>query len=233
MIGKGLILSILWLFIPSAVVLLFITLLYTGDREMLTIAATLLVMVFLLTRIALSKTQKQTLQTLCQYDDLRSLSPLIVALDWPDTPTNDIVISALTRLLPHLKASDAAFLNEMARSRLCLELNRGVVKTNPDFALAILQAFEQVGDEKAIPSVRALADGPAKTTNEERVQEAARSCLEFLTIRAQQQHAHQTLLRASKPNSVDPVELLRATGECDVDPAQMLRATAPEQQASP
>lgn len=101
---------------------------------------------------------------------------------------------------------------------------RAQERAHADFRVAILKAFEQVGDTKALPIVERLAHQEAKTEAEHRVREAAQECLPFLQVRSDRQRAHQTLLRASQPTEADPALLLRATGSpSDTDPRTLLR----------
>src|SRR5205085_7757478 len=103
------------------------------------------------------------------------------ALATGDRATKDLAARALVERLPQLKASDAGLLDRVHRDRLCLLL--GIYVENPlykdlqnlfrpnsdlavDLRVAILQAFAQIGDSKALPVVERLARGEARTTGE-------------------------------------------------------------------
>ena len=78
-----------------------------------------------------------------------------------------------------------------------------------DLILAVLKAFERVGDASALPSVERLATALGKTSAERRIREAALECLPFLRWRIEQMHATQTLLRSANPPDTPPAVLLR------------------------
>jgi hypothetical protein len=180
---------------------------------------------------------------LIEQGDMRSIGPLVDALHLDDGMTREIAFAALIDLLPRLKASDAALLNEAQRAKLCQLLSlpvenplykdiRGLFRPANnkavDFRVAIRQAFAQVGDSKALGVVERLATREAKTEGERRIQEAAEACLPALQTRADLERSSQTLLRASMPSSDASDTLLRpATGTQDSAPEQLLRASEP------
>jgi hypothetical protein len=158
-------------------------------------------------------------------DDVRSVGALVDALSLDDPHTHETAVQALTRLLPQLKASDAALLTPEQRDKLCRVLYipienvlfkdvTGIFKPakNPavDFRVAILQAFAQVGDSRALPIVTHLAEGEAKTAAERRIQAAALWCLPNLRARVEAELAPNTLLRASDGSGSDAQDLLRS-----------------------
>jgi hypothetical protein len=132
-------------------------------------------------------------------DDLRAVGLLAETLRMGD-PTHTLAVSALTRLLPRLKASDADLFDDDQRVCLYRALRncanpRIFWRYNPHFAVTILRALEQVGDSRALPVVQRLASGRAKTPAQKRIQQAARECLPYLRLHATQQRDDQTLLR--------------------------------------
>jgi hypothetical protein len=160
-------------------------------------------------------------------DDVRLVGPLVDAMKFEDAQTRRLAYNHLTQLLPCLKASDAGLLNQEQRAHLCRILARPTDsilwrdlgdmfrrRPNhlPDFQVAVLKAFEQVGDRRALAVVERLAQGEARTTGRKRVQEAALACLPFLRERVGLEQASQTLLRASSASEPDPKTLLRAAG---------------------
>ena len=177
-----------------------------------------------------------------QYD-VRSVGPLIDALHLDDAKTREIAIAALTDLLPCLKASDTALLDESQRAKLCHLLS--VPVENPlhkdvralfqpadsraiAFRVAILQAFEQVGDSKALPVVR-LAKVKRKTEGEKRIQEAAQACMPALQLRADCEGRSRTLLRAANAAASHEDTLLRpAGGQQKAEPEKLLRPSQRE-----
>ncbi len=170
------------------------------------------------------------------------LARLIDALKLDDLKTREIAQDALISVLPRLQASDAALLNDAQRAKLCHILSLPV--ENPlfkdvrylfqparnsaiDIRIAILQAFEQVGDSKALSVVERLAKREAGSAGEKRIQEAANQCLPALQLRTEEQRSSQTLLRAADASSAATDTLLRATtGTQDVQTEQLLRPSS-------
>lgn len=171
----------------------------------------------------------------------RSIGPLIDALYLDDAKTREIAIAALTEILPTLKASDTALLNESQRARLCYLISVSV--DNPlhkdvralfrpadtraiAFRVAILQAFEQVGDSNALAVVERLARGETKTAGESLIREAALACLPALQMRTQCEDRSRTLLRAAGAEANHEVALLRPVdGQHEVEPEKLLRSS--------
>ncbi|HZT42096.1 MAG TPA: hypothetical protein VFA07_07895 [Chthonomonadaceae bacterium] len=138
----------------------------------------------------------------------------------------NLVKLALIRLLPRLQASDAHLLNVEQRKSLCRALNDKSSK----LVLAILKAFEQVGDAEALPYVQKLAEGKGRARTEKRIQEAAQACLPFLSRLAEQTQARQTLLRAAGTSQAAEGALLRpASGAPTTDSSQLLRTEWPSE----
>ncbi len=143
------------------------------------------------------------------------------------------VTRALAALLPRLKASDANLLTSRHRYTLNIMLGscfqphlRGV---DNDFTLAILKAYEQVGDAKAIPVVERIANHRPRNDNQRRIQEAAAECLPLLRANIGEVASTQTLLRASIHKTNTPDTLLRpATASSSTSPAELLRIASNE-----
>ncbi len=176
---------------------------------------------------AATKTHKKAASELTAIDDLRAVGPLAESLDIEEHDINAQVQTALIRLLPRLQSSDAALLD--ANSRACL--NRALGGLNETFTLAILKAYEQIGDESALPFVDRLARGEAAAGKamlepSPRIIEAALECREFLRLRVERQRASQTLLRGASRLEAAPDTLLRAAQQTTTDPEQLLRAGA-------
>lgn len=142
----------------------------------------------------------EAIRTLAQFNDLRAIGPLVEALEWSDSKTRRVAEHALINLLPHLQSGDDDCLNARQRAILCRAL-RG--KKAP-FIIAILKAFEQVGDAKAIPIVERLAEGYVTSSEEKLIRRTAQECLPYLRQRAEQEMALRTMLR---PSSVPVVPL--------------------------
>lgn len=176
---------------------------------------------------AVSQAQKNATRKLAEFEDIRIVGPLAEALEFGDKNMRAIITEeALIKLLPRLQASDAHLLNEDQRA--CL--NRALKGKNTQLVLAILKAYEQVGDEKALPCVEKLAEGEGRSGKDERVQAEAIECLPHLKARIEQQRASQTLLRASDAIATPPEVLLRPAEATvsDTPPEQLLRASTQE-----
>ncbi len=181
----------------------------------------------LVTAAAATKAQKQAAKTLAQFEDLRIVGPLAEVLELLDKDTAAIAESALIRLLPRLQASDAHLLSEEQRKALCRALKR----KNAALVIATLKALMQIGDAEALPYVEKLAQGEGLTARDPAVCQEAQDCLPFLRLRAEQEHARQTLLRAAGPTVETRADtLLRPAsgGAVQIDPQQLLRASTSE-----
>lgn len=169
---------------------------------------------------AVSQMQKNAARALAKFDDKRVVGPLAEALGFDDKGLRQEAERVLARLLPTLQASDASLLNDDQRKML----NRSLRGKNADLICAILQAYQQVGDEAALPHVERLANGEVATTKAKKVREAAQACLPFLRERAAQEQAAQTLLRpATAPGSPAEILLRPAQGAPEGDPSLLLR----------
>jgi len=96
-----------------------------------------------------------------------------------------------------------------------------------DLTLSVLKALEQIGDESLIPVVEKLAKERPATREAEEIQEAARACLPFLRLHAEDARQAKTLLRAADPSaSHDAGDLLLPVTETEsiLPPEQLLRA---------
>lgn len=165
---------------------------------------------------------KAMMNALANTGDLRVVGALIEIAAIQDGYANPMAACLLTRLLPHLQASDAALLTDRQRVALGRALIRNV--GNVEFLLAALKALEQVGDGRALSVVESLAAGKIGTADPKRVQAAAQECLPFLQTRNDQQRASQTLLRASCISETPPATLLRpAQGAAPMEDAELLR----------
>jgi hypothetical protein len=195
---------------------------------------------------------RTTAAHLAEIEDLRVVGPLIDALLFGEDARVCVpAFHTLVRLLPRMRAGDAHLLTEthraylrqifvirpsvctfVARSRTGFTLRRPeeFANVHAELQVAILQAFEQVGDAKAVAIVRRLAEREAKTDAQRRVKEAAEACLPLLLARTDQTRAQQTLLRAASGSQEDSAELLRgAAGPIEANPHTLLRSSAPEE----
>jgi hypothetical protein len=165
---------------------------------------------------------------LTKVDDLRCVGALVDVWNSPgriDYPVHicEQARTALTRLLPRLEAGDAPLLKEtqraVLRSILTSTANANSVKdADVDFTLAILKAFENVGDWKSAPYVKRLTG----SVTPKRIRDAASECLPYLQALAEKHKPGETLLRASSANEA-----------ANVSPETLLRPAAPQQDVAP
>jgi hypothetical protein len=139
----------------SLIALIFAFSIYTRDISLHALFALCAPLGLLFTRGAASRKQQAIAMAITQFDDVRAVGPLAEALEFPHEAVVPVAEKALIRLLPRLKASDVSLLNSAQRACLNLALRGG----NTELTLAILKAWEQVGDADAISAVQQLAEG--------------------------------------------------------------------------
>lgn len=175
--------------------------------------------------LAPSRLQRQVTRVLLHFDSVEAVGPLIDALEFDASP---FLKTALTRLLPRLKASDAHLLDVERRKRLYVKLQFESSFTDAEFLIAIMRALEQVGDAAALPYVESWANRYVTSANGVRVRAAARHCLPFLQERAAQEHVSAHLLRPSASPAATSESLLRPAEASEDTPDQLLRAASAE-----
>lgn len=172
---------------------------------------------------AASQQQKLAAVTMTRFNDVRAIGPLAEALEFQDKDVVRMAAQALTNLLPRMQASDTSHLSPAQRH--CL--NRALRGKNIELILAILKAWEQVGDTSAISEVEKLAAGRGHGGRNPKVVAAAEECLPFLRQSAERQQVGAQLLRAADAGPVSPDTLLRPSmPHTSADPVdQLLRPT--------
>jgi hypothetical protein len=170
--------------------------------------------------MAVTKLQRNAISALARYDDIRAVGPLTEALDYRDRGLADAAVPKLAEFLPRLQSGDAALLDD-AQRRI---LDRVLLKhRKPDLVLAILAAYEQVGDAKSLEAVERLAAGEGRCAKDRRVREAAIDCHAALKQRAQAERDAQTLLRPVYTGDPEGTLLRPAHGPGDADAKVLLR----------
>jgi hypothetical protein len=177
-------------------------------------------------RATLTSKQVREVRALARTEDIGKVGALVDILEWPDPKLCHIAADALARLLPQLKTSDAYLLNAQQRLSLYRMLDMAYAKTYVQFLESALLALQQIGDLEAVPYVERLANTTlTHSMREERVKEAAQTCLPFLKTVAAQNQAHQTLLRASAGNDTASEDLVRPIPQdAQRDQTELLRS---------
>ena len=183
-----------------------------------------------LTNISVALSWQRTARELADTLDLQGIGAIIEGLRI-DSET-DGAQELLTNMLPHLQTSDAHRLDARHRAILNSRLGtRTLFRSKADSTLirAILTAYEQIGDSKAVPFVERLASGRGYARRDKSVQQAAQECLPFLYANGQNETHRQNLLRASAATPDAPHLLLRsALVTPETDPRLLLRSFPPE-----
>lgn len=174
-------------------------------------------------RLTLLPWQTASARRLAEYDSVKGVGLMVEVLEWPDPASKIAATSALIRLLPRLKTSDAHLLNPDQRHILYKRLTLGNVRTEYDLIIATLKALEQVGDLSAVGYVQKLSQARAVTSAQVRVVQAAQDCLPYLLKRAEANQSSQYLLRASYSEEHNPATLLRPARDDSVAPEELLR----------
>ncbi|MCW3100055.1 MAG: hypothetical protein JWL77_5673 [Chthonomonadaceae bacterium] len=172
-----------------------------------------------------------TIQRLSEAWDPRAVGVLAVVAEERDPSVRHSAQQALVNLLPRVRASDAAYVDAEGMKALISLLRE---EYDP-LRLAILQALEQIGDERAIFMVMDLRDSPHIHRD---VRQAAAECLPALENRARMARESATLLRAS--SALNPADsssvLLRPASAAPAAADNLLhpagtRSAAPSAQA--
>ena len=165
---------------------------------------------------AATQLQKDAARTLAAYNDKRGVGYLAEALEYQDKAVVSEATSALIRLLPALTAADHALLS--TAQRRCLD--RALAKrTNTELALAILDAYEQIGDPASVAVVERLARGELRHSAPAVIERAA-DVLPAMRVRAEEVRAAQTLLRPIEEVGADV--LLRPAEVGPLGPVEVL-----------
>jgi hypothetical protein len=169
---------------------------------------------------ALAPQYKSLLKTITELEDKRSVGWLVDVLDSQDKDFRITVEDTLIKLLPRLTYGESMLLDP-ERRRL---LDRKMIKTNrPEFASAILSAYQALGDSHSLDSLETVASGKA-TVRQTEIRDAAGVAAAAILERMPTELAAQTLLRATVPPSEPTETLLRpAEGSASESPALLLR----------
>lgn len=165
---------------------------------------------------AATQVQKDAARALARYDDKRGVGRLVEALEYQDKHVQTEVEAALIRLLPTLNATDHTLLTLDQRRVLYKAI---VKRKKAPLALAVLDAYEQVGDTDSLEVVERMAAGHARGVDAE-VEKRAAEVLPAMRVRAEAVRAAQTLLRPAEMG--DSGMLLRPVETGPASPVETL-----------
>jgi hypothetical protein len=169
-----------------------------------------------------SREHRNATLALSRADDVRAVGELVDTLDFFEDAPRNAAIDGLTRLLPRLEESDSRVLD--ARQRLAL--NRVLAWPNdnpryPKLRVAIVQAYDRIGDAESLRIVRRLANGQGAATGDPILRRAAEECLPVLEALVERQSLGGGLLRAAEAPRPS-ASLLRPAGSTTYDTASTL-----------
>ena len=148
--------------------------------------------------------RQNAITALRRFDDSRQIGLFAACMNDKNGDVRKIARDTLKKLAPKAQASDARYINKEEMQTLVEALRKQ--KRDAGLMLALLKGLEQIGDERALANVTALTGNSSVSPS---VKQAARECLPYLQIRAEQAKQAQTLLRASSSNAAAPETLLR------------------------
>lgn len=164
-------------------------------------------------------TSLKLLQSISTHRDVRVVGPLLSLWGVSSPRTRGAIEEALIELLPQMKASDAALLNDEQRAQLYAIL-RDTSRRRVPLQLAILEALGRIGDAHAVPVVERLSETPLR--RQRALREAAQRCLPQLRERVLQLQQSSTLLRLSANRAKEKEVLLRTSDSTLQTPAEQL-----------
>ena len=176
-------------------------------------------------RMNVVRRRKRLAECIKDIDDLNALPALIELLEFSNPTVQKAITPPVTRLLSRLRASDAYLLGFLHRTALARTLNTPRTrKLPPAFFVAVLEAFEQIGDSQVLPTVAWLAQGKGAGGDHPPIQEAAKACQAHLEEQLRRHQAPYLLLRPSSLAEA-PQNLLRPVASApDSAPHELLRA---------
>lgn len=138
----------------------------------------------------------------------------------------DIALEPLLRLLPDVKASDARFISdsqmEALLELLAFRIRDRSTKRGKELPLAVLKAFERIGDTRAIEPVRRLTTG----RHNRLYHQAAQQCLTVLEQQGEERDYHRSLLLPSSLGTAHETLLRPTIPKPEAQPELLLRAVA-------
>lgn len=176
--------------------------------------------------LIVSKAGHGEVKITAEIGDVRPLGALLERLDLSFGAERRVVASLLIALLQRIRESDADCFGRAQRVRLNEALGLPEFARDADLLIAILAAYERVGDEDSLLLIEALAALPGEPGAERRVRDAARFYRKGLRERVERLRTGAELLRASSASESGEM-LLRAANESSQTPeSELLRISA-------
>ncbi len=178
---------------------------------------------------AVTPVQVEAIRVLAALDDVRTVGPLLEALEWRDlaafSGVRALATQALTRLLPRLRPEDTDLLDDHQRACLYRLLRHHPSDDQTELVVALLGAVAQVGDARAVSQLERMTRDRGGPLPRQRVRVTAQEALTQLHRRLES--APGTLLRASSDTTSTDLLLhpVTAATPTTTDPQQLLRAS--------
>lgn len=169
------------------------------------------------------------IREMTRHERLDTIGVFVDLLEHTDFPVQLLVGEVLTALLPRLRATDAALLHDRRRAILNRRLRMSRANAELPLLLAILSAWEQIGDINAIGPVERLTQGYVYTKSQRTLSQAAEACLPALREQAEHNRLRTTLLRPSTDPDTPSETLLRPAVGSDSQPGVLLRPSNREE----
>ena len=175
---------------------------------------------------AATPVQVEAIRVLAALDDVRTVGPLLEALEWRDMTTftgvHAVATQALTRLLPRLRPEHADLLDDRQRACLYRLLRHHPSDDQTELIVALLGAVAQVGDAQAVSQLERMTRDSNGPPPRQKVRLSAQEAL--AELRRRLDRAPSSLLRAASDTAftdlLHPIAAAPAT-----DPQQLLRAS--------
>ena len=180
---------------------------------------------------AVTPAQIEAIRVLAALDDVRTVGPLLEALEWRDLATSTGVRTtatrALYRLLPRLQPEHADILSNRQRACLYRLMRHHPSDDQTELVVTLLGAVAQVGDARALAKLERMTRDKGGPLPRQRVRLTAQETL--TQLRQRLDRAPGSLLRAAS-EVASPNLLLRPTTAAPVtDPQQLLRPSQNDQ----
>ncbi len=182
---------------------------------------------------AVTPAQVEAIRVLAAFDDVRTIGPLLEALEWRDLATftgiHTLATQALYRLLPRLQPEHVNLLDDRQYACLYRLLRHHPSTDQTELVVALLGAVAQIGDARAVSHLERMTRDSHGPAPRQRVRLTAQETLNQLRHRLDR--APGSLLRAASEVTAPNLLLRPATSAPATDPQQLLRPSQTEQDA--